>query len=55
MTSGPETDPDDSEERRVFFDNLNAAFARLRQDPVAWREIEAERAIEAGALRDRSV
>lgn len=41
-------------ERRVFFDTLDAGYFKLRQDPVAWSEIEAERAIEQQSLGDAS-
>jgi hypothetical protein len=41
-------------ERRVFFDQLAARYEVLRNDPGAWSEIEAERAVESGTLRDRS-
>ncbi len=44
----------DALERRVFFDRLSDRYEVLRADPDAWSEIEAERATEAGALRDRS-
>jgi hypothetical protein len=44
----------DALERRVFFDRLSDRYEVLRADPDAWSEIEAERAIEAGTLRDRS-
>jgi predicted transcriptional regulator len=44
----------DALERRVFFDQLNRGYEVLRADPEAWAEIEAERALESGALRDRS-
>ncbi len=44
----------DALERRVFFEGLNARYAELRADEASWTEIEAERAIEEGALRDRS-
>jgi hypothetical protein len=44
----------DALERRVFFDQLSARYEALRADAGAWGEIEAERAIESGALRDRS-
>ena len=44
----------DALERRVFFTQLAARYEALRQDPAAWTEIEAERSVEAGALRDRS-
>jgi predicted transcriptional regulator len=39
-------------ERTLYLDRLVSRFDELRDDPDAWREIEAERAIEAGALRD---
>ena len=41
-------------ERRIFFDGLAARYAELRGDDEAWREIEAERAMESGVLSDRS-
>lgn len=41
-------------ERRLFFEELDARYAELRNDPAAWAEIEAERAAESGTLRDRS-
>lgn len=41
-------------ERRVFFDELSAGYERLRLDAASWSEIEAERAIESGALSDNS-
>jgi predicted DNA-binding protein len=41
-------------ERRVFFEQLSLRFDQLREDPEAWREIEGERALESGALRDSS-
>jgi hypothetical protein len=44
----------DALERRVFFDRLEARFDALRDDPVAWAEIEAERATESATVRDRS-
>ncbi|HEV3033329.1 MAG TPA: hypothetical protein VGX72_00945 [Solirubrobacteraceae bacterium] len=44
----------DALERRVFFDRLSARYEALRADPGAWSEIEAERADESAALRDRS-
>jgi hypothetical protein len=44
----------DALERRVFFDQLTARYETLRADPDAWSEIEAERAVESGALRDSS-
>ncbi|MGK2957460.1 MAG: hypothetical protein ACSLFB_03470 [Acidimicrobiales bacterium] len=45
----------DALERRVFFDEFNARYKELRNDPSAWDAIEAERATEAGALGDASV
>jgi predicted transcriptional regulator len=47
-------DAADALERRVFFDQLNDRYQSLRADAEAWSEIEQERAVEAGALRDRS-
>jgi hypothetical protein len=44
----------DALERRVFFDQLAARYEALRNDPGAWGEIEAERTVESGTLRDRS-
>jgi predicted transcriptional regulator len=44
----------DALERRVFFDQLSAGYEALRADSTAWGEIEAERAVESGALRDNS-
>jgi hypothetical protein len=41
-------------ERRLFFEHLAARYAELRRDDAAWRDVEAERAIESGALSDRS-
>ena len=45
----------DALERRLFFDRLSSRYAELRDDPVAWTEIESERGHESTALRDRSV
>lgn len=44
----------DALERRVFFEELHAGYARLRQDPTGWREVERERDAEDHALPDRS-
>lgn len=44
----------DALERRVFFDQFSARYEALRCDTDAWSEIEAERAVEGGAVRDRS-
>lgn len=44
----------DALERRVFFDQFTDRYESLRADAKAWSEIEAERAIEEGALGDRS-
>lgn len=44
----------DSLERKVFFAELASRYDELREDPVAWAEIQSERAIESGALDDRS-
>ena len=42
-------------ERRMFFDELTGQYERLRDDPRTWKEIEAERKVEGGARRDRSL
>ncbi len=47
-------DAADALERRVFFDQLSSRYEALRTDANAWSEIEAERAIESGTLRDTS-
>lgn len=44
----------DALERRVFFDQFSERYQSLRSDPKTWQEIQAERAVEEGALRDRS-
>jgi hypothetical protein len=44
----------DALERRVFFDQLAAGYETLRADRSAWGDLEAERAVESGALRDSS-
>lgn len=44
----------DALERSVFFDELSARYELLRADREAWSEIEGERRVESGALRDRS-
>jgi hypothetical protein len=41
-------------DRATFLEQLIRRFEELRADPDAWREIEAERAVEEGALRDQS-
>jgi predicted transcriptional regulator len=38
--------------REQFFREFNAAYARLRADPVAWQEELAERAVMEGTLAD---
>lgn len=45
-------DAADALERRVFFDQLASRYEALRADAKAWSEIEAERAVESGALGD---
>ncbi len=32
----------DAYKRQLFFDNLNAGYAELRADPVAWAEFQGE-------------
>lgn len=44
----------DALERRRFFAAFNSRYRELRQDDEAWDDIEAERAAEAGSLRDTS-
>ena len=46
-------DAADALERRLFFDQLSSRYEALRADPAAWRDIESERDLEVGALRDR--
>jgi hypothetical protein len=45
----------DALERRVFFDKLSARYEKLREEPSAWQEIEAERNTENRALNDSSL
>jgi predicted transcriptional regulator len=47
-------DAADALERRMFFDQFSSGYDALRADPRAWAEIEAERALESGAVRDHS-
>jgi predicted transcriptional regulator len=44
----------DALERRVFFDQFTSRYEALHADPPTWAEIEAERALESGAVRDHS-
>jgi hypothetical protein len=44
----------DALERQVFFGKFSARYDELRTDPVAWAEVERERALESGALHDTS-
>ena len=44
----------DALERRLFFDEFAERYEALRQDPDAWPEIQAERAVEDAAASDRS-
>ncbi len=39
-------------ERTVLLDRLNASFARMRDDPRAWREEQRERQVWEGTIRD---
>lgn len=39
-------------QQQVFFDELDAAFLRLKQDPKAWKETQKERALLEGTLLD---
>jgi hypothetical protein len=47
-------DAADALERRLFFNQLSARYAELREDPVVWSEIEIERTHESGSLLDSS-
>lgn len=47
-------DAADALERRLFFDEFSARYEALRADDAAWGEIEVERAVEGGAVRDLS-
>ena len=38
--------------RQRMLEDLNAAYGRLRQDPAAWAEVEAERRLWDGTLGD---
>jgi hypothetical protein len=38
--------------RKIFIEKVNAGYAALRADPVAWAEVEAERESMAGSLMD---
>jgi predicted transcriptional regulator len=42
----------ESYRREQFYAEFNAAFERLRADPVAWEEELAERALLEGTLAD---
>lgn len=44
----------DALERQLFFADVNQRYEELRADSDAWAEIEAERAVEGGALPDAS-
>lgn len=44
----------DALERRVFFEQLSVGYDALRDDANASAEIEVERRVESGVLRDRS-
>jgi len=39
-------------QREKFLDDVNAAFARLRSDPKAWKQEQAERALWDKTLSD---
>lgn len=41
-------------ERRLFFEEFNSTYQRLRDDPTEREAIELERGAESGALLDRS-
>jgi hypothetical protein len=42
----------DAYRRKLFFEQVNAAYAALRADPVAWAEVEEERRSMEGCLMD---
>jgi hypothetical protein len=42
----------DTYRRKVFFEKLNAEYAKLRADPAQWAEIEWERRSMNGCLMD---
>ena len=42
----------DAYRRKVFIEQVNAGYAALRADPVAWAELERERRSMAGCLMD---
>ena len=42
----------DAYHRKLFFDQLNSAYAALRADPVAWAAVEEERRSMDGCLMD---
>ena len=44
----------DALERRRFFEDFNARYEELREDAPTWGEVESERAVESGSLRDAS-
>lgn len=44
----------DALERDLFFHSLELRYEQLRDDVGAWSEIESERRIESGSLRDVS-
>jgi hypothetical protein len=43
---------DENYERDKFLEEVNAAYAVLRNDPQAWTEVHAERALWDGTLGD---
>src|SRR5262249_53452675 len=45
-------DQADAYRRKVFFEQLNSAYAALKADPAVWAEIEEERRSMAGSLMD---
>ena len=42
----------DAYRRKLFMDEVNAAYAALRADPAAWAEVEEERRSMEGSLMD---
>jgi restriction endonuclease S subunit len=38
--------------RKRFFEQANLAYAKLKEDPVAWEEVRAERALWEDTIAD---
>ena len=44
----------DALERRLFFARLSERFEELRNDPIVWADVEAERSLEQRSTADGS-